>query len=131
LKIRCGSIIIHKVLQDNHKLGDRGAAKVDRPDKRDRKAARAAWDAQQRAAARAKFPLPKEQLSALFDMLDAELPRRGCDHTLRLVREWCGRTGVEAGPIEAWLHDNGGHCDCEALANAEQAFDDARRRPGE
>jgi hypothetical protein len=60
-----------------------------------------------------------------------ELPRRGCDHTLRLVREWCGQADVECGSVEAWLHDNGGHCDCEALANAEQAFEEARREPGE
>jgi hypothetical protein len=97
---------------------------ADRPDKQNR---RAAWKAQQRAAARAKFPLPENQLSALFDALDVELPRLGCDHTLRLVREWCGRTGVDRVPVELWLHDNGGHCDCEALANAEQAFEEARR----
>jgi hypothetical protein len=95
---------------------------ADRQDKQQRKAALARWKAQQRAAARAKFPLPPEQLRALFHGLSVELPRHGCYHNLRLVREWCGRVGVEAGPVEAWLHDNGGHCDCEALANAEQAF---------
>ena len=103
---------------------------ANRPDKRDRKAALNEWKEQQRATARAKFPLPEEQLSALFDALEVELPRRGCNHSLRLVREWCGRVGVEAGPVEAWLHDNGGHCDCEALANAEQEFEEARRVPG-
>jgi hypothetical protein len=25
----------------------------------------------------------------------------------------------------AWLHDNGGYCDCEALANAEEAWEAA------
>jgi hypothetical protein len=102
-----------------------------RPDERDRKAALAAWKAEQRAAARARFPLPETQLSALFDALDVELPRRGCDHTLRLVREWCTRVGTEAGPVEAWLHENGGHCDCEVLANAEQEFQEARRQRAE
>jgi len=103
---------------------------ADRPDKQNRKAAVAAWKAQQRAAARAKFPLPVEQLSALFDSLDAELPRSGCNHTLRLVRAWCSKAGVETGAVEEWLHDNGGHCDCEALANAEQAFQEACSEPG-
>ena len=103
---------------------------AERPGKQNRKAALAAWKAQQRAAARDRFPLPAAQLSALFDTLDAELPRRGCDHTLRLVREWCARAGAEARPVEAWLHDNGGHCDCEALANAEQAFQEACRDEG-
>jgi hypothetical protein len=103
---------------------------ADRPDKQKRKAALAAWKAQQQTAARAEFPLPEEQLRALFDSLSVELPRRGCHHTLRLVREWCSRVGVEAAPLEAWLHDNGGHCDCEALVNAEQAFREAVREPG-
>jgi len=100
---------------------------ADRPDKQNRKAAQAAWKAQQRAAARARFPLPEDQLSAMFDALDVELSRHSCDHTLRLAREWCERSGVEAAPVEAWLQDNGGYCDCEALANAEQAFEEARR----
>ena len=96
-----------------------------RPDKSDRKAALVAWKAEQRAAARANFPLPVSQLSALFDMLDAELPRQGCDHSLRLVRAWCGNLGVEAGTVVAWLGTNAARCDCEALANAEQSFRDA------
>jgi hypothetical protein len=98
---------------------------TNRRDKRSRKEALDRWKAQQRAAARAKLPLPDPQMRSLFDMLDAELPRRGCDHTLRLVREWCAQHGVTAEPVEAWLHDNGGNCDCEALANSEQAWRDA------
>lgn len=94
----------------------------ERAEKQNKKSALKAWKAQQRAAARLEFPLPEKQLGRLFDWLDAELPRRGCDHTLRLVREWCARESVEAAPIEAWLHENGGHCDCEALANSEQSF---------
>ena len=96
-----------------------------RPNKPDRKAALAAWKAQQRDAARASFPLAASVLSALFDMLNTELPRQGCDHTLRLVRCWCGNVGVDAGSVVAWLNDNGGQCDCEALANTEQIFRDA------
>ncbi len=98
-----------------------------RPDKQSRKAALDRVKAQQRAAARAKAPLPDSQMQALFDMLDKELPLQGCDHTLRLVHRWLldQKAGVE--PVEAWLHDNGGHCDCEALANAEQAWQDSIR----
>ncbi len=98
---------------------------TNRPDKRTRKEALGLWKAQQRAAARANLPLPNAQMQALFDMLDVELPQRGCDHTLRLVREWLTRQGLNVEPVEAWLHENGGYCDCEALANAEQAWQDA------
>jgi hypothetical protein len=96
-----------------------------RPDKRNRKKALDLWKAQQRAASRAKLPLPNPQMQALFDMLDTELPQRGCDHTLRLVRACLSRQRLDVASVEAWLHENGGHCDCEALANSEQAWREA------
>ena len=97
----------------------------DRPDKQSRKDQLHAWRARQRAAARAKLPLPDAQMKAMFDMLDAALPQRGCDHTLRLVREWAGGHGLPFDAVAAWCHDNGGHCDCEVLANCEQRWQDA------
>jgi hypothetical protein len=51
-------------------------AMADRKDKRSRKEAMDRWKADQRAAARAKLPLPNEQIQALFDMLDVELRLR-------------------------------------------------------
>src|SRR5262249_5764716 len=53
-----------------------------RPDKRSRKEALERWAKEQRKAARAKLPLPDDQVKTLFDMLDVELPLQGCDHTL-------------------------------------------------
>jgi hypothetical protein len=61
-------------------------------------------------------------MKALFDMLDVEFPRQGCDHTLRLTRAWLASKGLPVQPVVAWLEDNGGYCDCEALANAEEAW---------
>jgi len=98
---------------------------AERPDKRRRKEALDQWKAQQRAAARAKLPLPDSQLKAVFDMLGVELARQGCDHSLRLVRHWLEGNGLPVDRVEEWLHANGGHCDCEALANAEQTWRDA------
>jgi hypothetical protein len=103
---------------------------ADSQDKQNRKAALSRWKAQQRAAARAKLPLPVGEMQALFDRLAIELPRHGCDHSLRLVRQWCDSQGITFGPVDAWLLANGGCCDCEALANAQQAFREAIREPG-
>jgi hypothetical protein len=64
-------------------------------------------------------------IQALFDMLDVTFPRLGCDHTLRLTLAWLEQQGIPAEPVISWLHNNGGHCDCEALANAEQAWREA------
>jgi hypothetical protein len=91
-------------------------------DKRGKRGILKQWKAEQRAVARAKLPFANDQMKALFDTLDAELSRRGCDKTLRIVREWCEQNGTEFVPVEAWLFENGGGCDCEALANSEQAW---------
>jgi hypothetical protein len=47
------------------------------PDKQSRKDKLHEWRARQRAAARAKLPLPDGQMRAMCDMLDFELPKRG------------------------------------------------------
>jgi hypothetical protein len=97
----------------------------DRPDKQGRKDKLHQWRALRRAAAREKLPLSGEQMRAMFDMLDTALPGSGCDHTLRLVREWAGKRGVPFEGLAAWCHDNGGNCDCEVLANCEERWRDA------
>lgn len=97
----------------------------ERPDKRKKKELLDRWKAGERAGARAKLPLPDEQMRALFDMLDEQLPRQGCDHTLRLVGRWLHDNELPVKRVEEWLRENGGHCDCEALANSEQAWRDA------
>jgi len=98
---------------------------ANRQHKRNRKEGLDRWKADQRASARANLPLPDDQMQALFDMLDVEFPRQGCDHTLRLTRAWLESKNLPVEPVVAWLHENGGYCDCEALANAEGAWQDA------
>jgi len=103
-----------------------GEAVTDPPDKRQRKEKLHQWRAQQRAASRAKIPLTDEQMQAMFDMLDSALSDHACDHTLRLVREWSAERGLPFDLIASWCQENGGHCDCEALANCEERWQDAR-----
>jgi hypothetical protein len=98
-----------------------------RPDKKKRKEAVHRWKAEQRVAARAKLPLPNDQMQALFDMLDVEFPKKGCNGTLRLTREWLKTQGLPVDSVVSWLNDNGGFCDCEALANSEGAWREAIR----
>jgi hypothetical protein len=96
-----------------------------RLDQRQRKEMLDQWKAQQRAAARAKLPLPDDQLQALFEMLEAELFRHGCNHSLRLVRQWLQERRLPVERVEEWLRNNGGYCDCEAVINARQAWREA------
>ena len=97
---------------------------MDRPDKKKRKEMLAQVRAKQRAEARSTLPLPAGQMRHLFDMLDQELPRRGCDHTLRITEEWLRDERLEVEGVLNWLRTNGGYCDCEALLNAEEQFQD-------
>ena len=95
---------------------------AERLDKKSRKEALDRWKAEQQAAARAALPLPDDQMQALFDMLDVEFPQQGCDHSLRLTRAWLIASNIPVEPVVDWLNANGGYCDCEALANSEEAW---------
>jgi Protein of unknown function (DUF2695) len=100
---------------------------ADRPDKQRRQDMRHEWESRQRAAARAKFPLPDEQLRELFDYLRVEFPVQGCDRTLRLTEAWLNVRGLPVEPVVAWLNENGGYCDCEAAGNAREAWESANK----
>jgi hypothetical protein len=88
---------------------------------------KAEWRDQQRKAALAGLPLPVSELKAMFDMLDVEIPRQGCDHTRRLTRVWLESGSHDIERVFAWLDTQGGFCDCEILANVEQQVDDAMK----
>jgi hypothetical protein len=91
-----------------------------RPNKQRQRDMLRQWKGQQRAAARAALPLPDEQLQALFDALDRELPARGYDRSRRLTRSFLERGGLPVDEVFAWLDQHGGFCDCEVLANVEE-----------
>jgi hypothetical protein len=97
-----------------------------RPDKEAKKQALQRWKAGQRADAQARLPMPDARMEAMFDMLDVELPIRGCDHSLRLVRGWLIANGLPVEPVLEWARENGSYCGCEVLANAEEAWHHAR-----
>jgi hypothetical protein len=90
------------------------------------------WRDQQRRAALAALPLPIDELKAMFDMLDVELPLHGCDHSRRLTRVWLKKRGHDVDAVFTWLDTQGGFCDCEVLNNVEQNVDEAKRAlPGD
>ena len=64
-----------------------------------------------------------QDLRDLLAHLDrAESPP--CDHTLRQTTEFLQQRSVEAERVLSWLRENGGHCDCEVIANVEDKFHD-------
>ena len=78
-----------------------------------------------RRKVRDSLPVPAPVLKALFDYADVQLESSECDDTLRHVRDFIRDRSLPEDAIVNWLENNGGHCDCEALANAEQAVEEA------
>lgn len=85
------------------------------------------WRDQQRKAALAALPLPVLELRAMFDILNAELPRKGCDHSRQITQAWLTSRGHDVERVFEWLDTQGGFCDCEILANVEERVDDATK----
>ena len=74
------------------------------------------------AAAFDSLPISNANFKALFGLLDVRLPQDGCDHTRRLTVAFLREYSLPIDDVLAWLDDNGGFCDCEVLANSEEAW---------
>jgi len=72
-----------------------------------------------KARPRAVMLLERSAAEALLDYLDHELPKQGCDHSLRLTNAWAVRAGVAAPALAMSLEQFGGLRDCEVLANVD------------
>jgi hypothetical protein len=55
------------------------------------------------------------------------MTENGCDHALNFTREFKHNQNLPEEPLVVWLEQNGGYCDCEVLANAEEVIEDAER----
>lgn len=75
----------------------------------------------QRADVVASMPITRDQLAQLFEHLDGALSA-GCDHSLKLTRQFLRARGLSEAAIVPWLGEYGGYCDCEVLANVEQEW---------
>jgi hypothetical protein len=78
-----------------------------------------------RRKVRDSLPVPVTVLKALFDYVDAQLESSQCDDTLRHTRDFIRSHSLPEEAVVNLLEDNGGHCDCEAVANAEQVVEEA------
>lgn len=69
------------------------------------------------------LPMSREHFNELFDCLDAELSRIGCDNSDSLTRAFLLKKEVPVEEVIKWLNDRGGYCDCEILVNVEEQFE--------
>ncbi|RAK67064.1 DUF2695 domain-containing protein [Hymenobacter edaphi] len=77
---------------------------------------------QHRTALLTNLPLTTEQLAELFDYLDARLSTHCCDDTLGHTRCFAAAQDLAFAPLQQFLQQHGGHCDCEVLANVADAY---------
>jgi hypothetical protein len=75
----------------------------------------------QRAEAIAAMPISQGHLAQLFDYLDGALAA-GCDHSLKLTRQFLQANSLPEDSVISWLGEYGGYCDCEVLANVEEQW---------
>ena len=68
--------------------------------------------------------MSEDKFIQLFELLDAQLHERGCDHDLKLTEQILLNLCVkDVLSVLAWLEEQGGDCDCEVIMNVEQKFE--------
>ncbi len=82
-----------------------------------------AWKAEQKAAARAAFPLQDAELHAMFEDVETRLRSEGCDHTRRFTKAWLEERDADTAAVLAWLEETGGFCDCEVAGNSREHWE--------
>ena len=95
---------------------------VSKEEKDRRRATRGGLRRRERIDAGAKLPLAEPVMKQLFDRVDAKLRGEGCDHTLRHSVSFLRERGLPENEVIAWLEEEGGYCDCEVIANAEDRW---------
>ena len=70
-----------------------------------------------------QMPITFEDLGALFDHLDEQIGKIGCDHTSSMTKKFLESRKLNAESIIPWLEEYGGYCDCEVLENVEESWE--------
>jgi hypothetical protein len=62
------------------------------------------------------LPARQETISELLDFVEDELYERECNHSLQYAMKFMMDNRLDFGKITSWLNNNGGYCDCKAMA---------------
>lgn len=70
------------------------------------------------------LPVDRKIFEKLFDYLDQQLEKNGCDDTRKITMEFLKKNNItNVENVITWLAEHGGYCDCEILANVEEKFE--------
>lgn len=84
-------------------------------------ASKKAWRQQQEKKLVDSIPISQADLKELFNYLQ----RPGsppCDSTLQDTIQFLEQKKLSVELVVQWLHEHGGHCDCEVVFNVEETF---------
>lgn len=97
---------------------------MDKKEKERRKQIRNELRQKQQEEFEKSLPMERPRFKELFDCLDDQLRKMGCDNTNKLTTGFLEKnTIINVENVLSWLAENGGYCDCEILANVEQKFE--------
>ena len=89
----------------------------------DKKALKKAYKERELKAVKESLPMKAVDFFPLFDFLDNELSEKGCQHDFSLLESYCKQKGIDFSVLAEWFKEQGGFCDCEIIANAEEQFE--------
>ena len=89
----------------------------------DNKALKKVYKERELKAFKESLPMKEVDFFPLFDFLDSELQKNGCQHDFSLLESYCKEKGLDFSVLAEWLKEQGGFCDCEILANVEEQFE--------
>jgi len=69
------------------------------------------------------LPIDQTLFLELFDYLDLQLGRQGCNHDYSITNDFLKSKGINIGKVFDWFQEHGGYCDCEILNNIEEMFE--------
>ena len=88
-----------------------------------KEALKKAWKEQAKQKLIASIPMTHQDLRDLFAHLDRD-DAPTCDHTLKETLGFLQKRGLDEDRVVPWLHEHGGYCDCEVIANVGDEFEE-------
>ena len=70
------------------------------------------------------LPISTGKINELLDYLEEKISVIDCDETLKLTLDFIDKNNLPKDILIDWFTENGGHCDCEVLANVEEIINE-------
>jgi len=110
-----------RIARSGTEMQNGGMASEDEAHSMNKKGRKKEWCEQERQKLIVSIPMSHQDLRNLLDYLDREGAPQ-CNHTLKETIGFLKKRGLDVDRVVAWLHENGGYCDCEVIYNIDEKF---------